>query len=504
LSKRYLMRALVSLSDAASVEKRELLTVDLPESNLSGMLFQLRMSVWRRLCEFAEDVQVPLQSRIFSLEILESIRSGKVLRQDLWRPVLHEDDNIRFNWGKWEAEGGSLDSVIHRDEAGEERGNVGNSVNVLLALKSTHIINGHWPDMEVTSSDLSSAEAAITFFNRLLDGTSSLGHAKSLKALLEQWDTIYGSGHWQGEESRVSTPRTPRAEEKEDWGEGWEEFGENSFTVHVLHTCWKVTIQKLTELGGLREALSSLDAALLHPTGVLLLEDEVRELVASTSVSNPSAALQLSLLLPYSSCQIQGLEVLEEKLASAHDKSSGLADPSIGVAVNQELMALVLSSGLLTSVADKPSFNAVFSGLCEFLGQLALQAQELQLSMKPSLNECLVSADNVPFCAVAFPFFVAELTKLKKFGQAGALVLQVMRVHPALATWNAAYIALQRYLSTQADGASVDSVTRRGSHFLRNEDVLQAGHLKNTVHSLTCRLEEVLKSALKTLSKDMN
>ncbi|CAM6100690.1 unnamed protein product [Calypogeia fissa] len=506
--KRTLMRALVSLSSDNASVKRESNLAGEADLSASDLLYKVRCSVWRQLCQFAEDLQVPLQTRIFILELLESIRNGKVLRQDFWRPVLLGDEDIRISWGKWEAEGGSLSSIIQRDDIREERVSGGSSINILAALKSTHIISGHWHGWEVTANDLGDPQAASSFFNNLLDGTSSLGHAKILKALLEEWEKVFGFGHWKGDEIEDVTLK--EEDDKEDWGEGWEEFSENNWAVHTLHSCWKATLQKLTEWGGLREALSVLDTALLHPTSVLVTEGEAQELVAAVGEFNPSAALQLSLLLPYNPPQVHGLRLLEEKLKIVGDRSSHPLVQSNkteggqgGNLVTQDLTALILSSGLLSSIADDPSWNTIFSALCELLGQLALQGQELQLSMKPSLNECIVSVDNVPFCALAFPFFVGELTKSKKYGQAGALVLQVMRVHPALATWNAAYIALKRYLSSQADGASVESISGRGRHYLNKQEVLQLGHLKNTVQSLTLRLEEVLRSALKTLSNDM-
>ncbi|KAG6557446.1 hypothetical protein Mapa_000718 [Marchantia paleacea] len=499
--KKRLVRALVSLSSDVLSSEEETSAAPVQDANSTEMLSRVRHVVWQKLCKFAEDLRAPLPTRIFVLELLEAIKMGKVPRKDFWRSCQLGDEDLIISWGTWETEGANLEPNLKQEKGQEEKLPAAKAVNALLALRSTQIISSLWPTMEVTSAELASSEAATSFFNLLVDSTVSSEHATALKALLVEWEAAFGFEHKSGDRKEATT-KDDATEEwgGEDWGEGWEDFGETNWTVHTLHSCWKATLQKLVEWSSLPQALSVLDAALLHPTKVLVSEKDTEDLVAAVGESNPSAALQLSLLLPYSSAQEHGIQLLEQELKSRGSKTDATSN-----SLNQDLIALVLSSGLLTTVASNQSMTRVYSALCQSLGHLALQFQELQISTKLSMRDCIVSSDNVPLSVVAFPFFVGELTKAKQYAQAGALVLQFMRVHPGLTTWNAAYMALQRYLKTQADSASVETTVRRGKMSTRYQGQWrQLDHLKNTTDSLICRLEETLRSALKTLAKDMN
>ncbi|KAL3677465.1 hypothetical protein R1sor_027413 [Riccia sorocarpa] len=496
VEKRKLVRALVSLGDSSSVDTEKEIPPVEEDTALAERLNTVRCAVWMKLCEFAEDLDTPLPTRIFVLELLEAIKLGKVPRKgDFWRSFqLDDGEAVIISWGHWEAEVGNAARGLTKEEARgpEERSQ---PVNALLALRSTHIISSLWPSEKVTSAELSTPEAASSFFSRLLETTSSSEHAVALRALLMEWEVAFGFDHTTGGEKKKESS-SPTSDAGENWGEGWEDFGESNWLVHTLHSCWKSTLLKLVERGRLAEALETLDSALLHPTKVLLSQEDADDLVAVVGSSSPTAALQLSLLLPYNSAQEHALQSLEQVLSKGE-----------GLTIKQDVIALVLSSGLLPTIANDETLPRVYSALCRSLGHLALQVQELQVSVKKlSMADCIVSSDNVPLSVVAFPFFIGELVKARQYAQAGALVLQFMRVHPALTTWNAAYGALQRYLNTEAHGASVEAILKRGK---LGESRIQRGcvvlsYLKNTTDSLVCRLEETLRSALKTLVKDMS
>ncbi|KAL2652320.1 hypothetical protein R1flu_020448 [Riccia fluitans] len=487
--KNKLVRALVSLGDFSPGDtEKEVPPVEEEDAALVEMLNTVRNAVWVKLCDFAEDLDSPLPTRIFVLELLEAIKLGKVPRKDFWRSCQLGDEDVIISWGKWEAQRANSVPGLKKQEDGPEEKS--QPVNALLALRSTQIISSLWPSTKVTSAELATPETASSFFFRLVETISSAKHAVAMRDLLVEWEAAFGFDHTTGEKKESSSPK-----DGEDWGEGWEDFGESNWTVHTLHSCWKYTLLKLVEWNRLAEALGTLDSALLHPTKVLLSQEDTDDLVAVIGKSSLTAALQLSLLLPYSSAQEHALQSLEQSLKGED------------FTLKQDIIALVLSSGLLTTIAnDETTLPRVYSALCRSIGHLALQVQELQVSKKNlSMADCLVSSDNVPVSVVAFPFFIGELVKAKQYAQAGALVLQFMRVHPALTTWNAAYAALQRYLNTEAHDASVEAIVRRGRlGDSRRQRGCTLFYLKNTTDSLVCRLEETLRSALKTLAKDMS
>lgn len=107
--------------------------------------------------------------------------------------------------------------------------------------------------------------------------------------------------------------------------------------------------------------------------------------------------------------------------------------------VDSDLLGLVLAHGLLPKIALEAG-APLLHALCLAVTPLARDQQQLLLS-----NDSQTPGVN-PLAAVAFSCLVAELAACQMYGFAGALVLQYLRVPPALATWDGAPEALLRYL----------------------------------------------------------
>jgi hypothetical protein len=340
-------------------------------------------------------------------------------------------------------------------------------------------------------------------------------HVLMLQSLLEEWDALFEpeSG------GAAASVQGNRPGETEEWGEleewgGWEECSDE-LSVHVLHACWASTIERLALGGCIAEALQILDGALVHPSMALVTQDEAQQLVAKVGACNVVSCLKIALLLPYPAPQTQALSQLEDELdgnsspemieisKGGNDiESFDVKNSSANVVVDKEVVGLLLSSGLLPNVVGDARLTSVFRALCEALTPLAqeLQLHQLEIMQSSGLPEQSRSdrEKDFPLFTFAFPLFVAELTRAKFYPVAGALVLQFMRVPPALATWNAAYAALKQYLEVQVESQ------KEAQKLSMSLDQGAPQLLPYTMQNLSSRVKELPQAALDVLSKDMN
>lgn len=438
-----------------------------------NLLSETREHVWQRLTDYAHNLQVPERMRISVLELQSAFRTGQLVGRD----------GLPLIWSDWDA------SSIEQPEKPEEQ--VGKSTGTdifqsqsdLVIFKSTELVRPLWPDREITSDDLATVDAATSWFTDLLADASTNEHLLALSSLLKEWNVIF-----EGE----STKESSEADDGSEWGEGWEEC-DNDIKIHALHLCWKSILKKLTVAGLLRDALQVLDGSLAHPSTALLTEAEADELVSNVKSHDTSSALKLSLLLPYNSLQMTMLGVLEDELSanSQMDSFQGgvqseTANPKT-TQVDEELVGLVLAAGVLPTVAGNSRFPRLFDALCWTLGLLAGQLQNHQLE---EVQGSSVTVQDSPLYLVAFPLFVAELTRARLYPVAGALVLQFMRVPPSLTVWSAAYTALKRYLEFLSE-LNTDANARRSLY------------LPSTMQHLADRMKEAPQAGLAVLAKDM-
>lgn len=475
--------------------------VDMKDEDERGRKLQhnVQQQVWQRLSKFAHDLQVPLRLRIDVLELLEATRLGKLPRCK----------GVFTSWGS------NWDSESQQHGGGSWGGESFQSKSDLAALKSTELISHLWPGRQVSSEDLVTAEAATCLFSSLLADATSMEHVSMLRSLLEEWDALFEpeSG------GAAASVQGNRPGETEEWGEleewgGWEECSDE-LSVHMLHACWASTIERLALGGCIAEALQILDGALVHPSMALVTQDEAQQLVAKVGAHNVVSCLKIALLLPYPAPQTRALSQLEDELdgnsspemieisKGGNDiESFDVKNSSANAVVDKEVVGLLLSSGLLPNVVGDAGLTSVFRALCEALTPLAqeLQLHQLEIMQSSGLPEQSRSdrEKDFPLFTFAFPLFVAELTRAKFYPVAGALVLQFMRVPPALATWNAAYAALKQYLEVQVE-------SQKGAQKLSMSlDQGAPQLLPYTMQNLSSRVKELPQAALDVLSKDMN
>ena len=442
-----------------------------------NLLFESRQLVWQRLSDYAHNLQVPTHMRISVLELQEAFRVGELTGQD----------ELPIIWSGWDTP--SIEQV------GGTRGtDIFQSQNSLVALKSSELVRPLWSDRQITSDDLATVDAATAVFTNLLADASTDEQFLALSSLLKEWNAIFEA---------ESTEENSEVDDGSGWGEGWEEC-DDDVKIHALHLCWKALLQKLMVVGRLKDVLQVLDGALSHPSPCILTEAEADELLSSIKSHDTSSALKVSLLLPYNSLQLTMLGLLEDELSDSsqidmmesfqggfHSGTSSRKDALLS-SVDEELVGLLLSAGVLSTVAGNSRFPRLFAAVCRALGLLAGQLQNHQLE---ELQGSSVTVQDNHLYLMAFPVFVPELTCARLYSVAGALVLQFMRVPPSLGVWSAAYTALKRYLEAlcefHTDAERYVASSRRSLY------------MPYTMQRLADRMKEAPRSGLAVLAKDM-
>ncbi|XP_031271389.1 MAG2-interacting protein 2 [Pistacia vera] len=452
-------------------------------------LKRVRHVVWERVAKFSDNLQLPSNVRVYALELLQSItgRNIKGFPSELQSNVLP--------WEGW-------DELLTTSKTSETTANSGLSeqtdtssrfTNTLVALKSTQLVAAISPSIEITPDDLLNVDTAASCFSKLCGAASIDPHFDSLVTILEEWEGLFVI------RDEVAAEEASTAENNwnsDDWEEGWESFQEvepvekkkkeNSLTVHPLHACWVEIFKKFITVARCKDVLRLIDHSLSTSNGILLDEDDARSLNEILLGVDCFSALKLVLLLPYEAIWLQALNVVEEKL-----KQGGISDT---IGRDHELLMLVLSSGVISTIITKSSYGTIFSYLCYLVGNFSRQLQEAQIirQTKGGRNKSgNIAEDLLLFRKILFPCFISELVKADQQILAGFLITKFMHTNAFLSIINVAEASLHRYLE-------------RHLQQLQLEDEMSFDEtLKNTGSSLRGKLGSLIESALHTLSANV-
>eukprot|EP01018_Ginkgo_biloba_P007103 Gb_24496 [translate_table: standard] len=512
LNSRSLHNVLSSLTGVVH-EDEEVEALD-PMGDEFILLQKVRREVWAKLSAFAEDLQLPNQVRVYALELLQCI-AGRDCKQ-----AFGTQDDTLLCWDGWDA----FQSSGMETSGQESKKNVHRFTSILVALKSTELISAFWPGVEVCGEDLVTVDSAVSLFRALASNAISQSHISALGSLLKEWEGLFDTDNEISENTQTQySEETTDAQDgwNEDvWDDGWETFQDPKVAteektkrvaaVHTLHTCWMILLEKLIEQCQLEEVLQLLAETCSNKNTALLTEDEAQKLTAMLAKIQPVLALKSALLLPYNSLWFQSLKIVEDKLkqTSIHGmKGEESNTTEILNDINQSddgvdcgLIALILSVGHMPSLAGDPKFSTVFSYTCTLLGRLARLLQESHLCvLRKEDRDCISRMHDrgaLLFSSVAFPYFIAELTRGKQYFLAGALVLQFMHAPTALNSINAVHVALKKYLEKESQAEHMkQQYPMDGLAF--------PCYLKFTMEGLKDKLGIVLKSAFCILSEDL-
>ncbi|OVA20645.1 Secretory pathway Sec39 [Macleaya cordata] len=420
------------------------------EGNLED-LKRVRYAVWGRLGTFSDNMQLQSHIRVYALELMQSI-TGRNLR-GLPAELL---SNVQ-PWEGWDE--------LCFSTAGNETANQvtltpnqldssNRFTSTLVALKSTQLAATISPSIEVIPDDLLTLESAVSCFMNLSGAANTEAQFEALQHILEEWEGLFISERDEKDEkdSGEATDVGNNNWSGDEWDEGWESFQEEqpvekqekkeeAISVHPLHRCWMEVIKKLIFLNQFADVLKLIDRSLSKSNIILLDEEDVQSLTLGI---DSFIALKLVLLLPYQAIHLQCLEAVEAKLKQEGSGGKFDGDP--------ELFTLLLSSGIISTVATNSAYSATFSYVCYSAGKFSRLCQESQLSELKSRGRERSKTDEsnfIIFRTVLFPCFVSELVKAKQPVLAGFLVSRFMHTNATLSLINVVEASLRRYLEGQ-------------------------------------------------------
>ncbi|CAN7101395.1 unnamed protein product [Brassica rapa subsp. narinosa] len=468
-------------------------------SNLEGNLDELkrvRLVVWEKLVIFSENLELPSQVRVYSLELMQFI-SGKNIKgssSELQSNVIPWDGSAELLLSRQKTED-TLDQALLPDQAdGSSR-----LTNTLVALKSSQIaVASISPGLEISPEDLSSVETSVSCFSKLSAAVTTASQAEALLAILEGWEELF-----EAKKADLLLPSNEATDEGDDWGDdawndGWEtlqelepeekEKKEYVVAAHPLHSCWLDIFRKYISLGMPEHVLRLIDGSLEKPEEVLLEETEAESLTGILAGTDPYLALMISLLFPYERIRSQCLSVVEDKL-----KQEGL--PELSSQNHHNVLLLVIYSGTLSTIISNSSYGSVFSFICYLVGKLSREFQEERIREAGNKEASTSSERRLLSCfgELMFPCFISGLVKAEQQILAGFLVTKFMHSNPSLSLINVAEASLRRYLEKQVESLE-DSFG----------ETTEVETLKNTVSSLRVDSKEVIRSALTSLSSCTN
>ncbi|XP_019090516.1 PREDICTED: MAG2-interacting protein 2-like [Camelina sativa] len=468
-------------------------------SNLEGNLEELkrvRLVVWEQLVIFSENLELPSQVRVYSLELMQFI-SGKNIKgssSELQSNVMPWDGSAELLSSMQKTEA-TLNQALPDQADGSSR-----LTNTLVALKSSQIaVVSIAPGLEITPEDLSSVETSVSCFSKLSSAVTTASQAEALLAILEGWEELFEA---KKAELLPSNEATDQGSDwsNDDWNDGWETFQEPEpmekekkeyiVSAHPLHSCWLDILRKYIALCMPENVLRLIDGSLQKPEEVLLEENEAESLAGILASTDPFLALKISLLLPYERIRSQCLNVVEEQL-----KQAGI--PELSSQSHHEVLLLVIYSGTLSTIISDSCYGSVFSFLCYLIGKLSREFQEERIRQADTRESNASSKKRFMSCfgELLFPCFVAELVKANQQILAGFLVTKFMHSNPSLSLINVAEASLRRYLEKQLESLE---------HLDDSADNSELETLKNTISSLRGTLKEVIRPALVSLSTCTN
>ncbi|XP_020112692.1 MAG2-interacting protein 2 [Ananas comosus] len=444
----------------------------------------IRSKVWEKVSNFSEDMRLESQFRVYALQLLQCItgKNLKTLPPELTSQV--------EPWESW-------DEPFTSNDVTTERADAPSSItSTLVALKSTQLVAAISPHSEITPENLSTVESAVSCFLHFSESASSVEDLNVLQAVLEEWEQLFLNKEEDHDQTHES-PKDLNNWSSDEWDEGWETLPEDlgsmvkkqdgPVSVHPLHSCWTEIMKRLVGLHELRTVVNLLDQSLSKPI-ILLDEDEAHSLYQIVVEVDCFMALKLLLLLPYEGLRFQCLQLVENKMREGTiSNESNTKD--------YELLALILSSGIVGKIANEPAYRKVFSSICYLAGNLARICQNNLLVKSKGEKNREKGNDSLLFVMILLPYFVSELICGGQHLVAGAVVSRWMHTHTSLGLVDVVGASLRRYL----DGLVVQ-VQREGDAELGLVGADNSfSSISFTVSRLRSKLVTLLQSALLAL-----
>ncbi|XP_027353280.1 MAG2-interacting protein 2 isoform X1 [Abrus precatorius] len=448
----------------------------------------VRHVVWERMVQFSDNLQLPSSIRVFVLELMQFI-SGKNIK-GFSAEILA---NVQ-PWEEWnELLYASRNSETDVDKQSPHcKDSSSRFTNTLIALKSSQLVALISPSIEITPDDLLNADTAVTCFLRLCGEASDDLHFDALLAILEEWDGLFTAG----KDGETTAEASDGANDwnNDAWDEGWESLEEvdnpekektaDSVFVHPLHLCWAEIFRKLITVARFTDVLRLIDQSSFKPNGMLLDEDDASRLTQIALGIDCFLALKLTLLLPFKTLQLQCLVAVEDSTRQGIPQTRSK---------DYELLILILSSGILTSITSDSTCGTTFSYICYLVGNLSNQCQQALVSGR-GINNSEDHDQLLLFRRILFPNFISELVKADQHVLAGFLVTKFMHTNESLNLINIAGASLSRYLEMQLPLLQVNEFPVEKT----------CRTLKNTVSRLRGSLSNLIQSVLPLLSASVN
>lgn len=459
------------------------------EGDLEDMKL-VRRQVWERISKFSDNLQLPGSVRVYALELMQFLTgtNSKGFSAE-----------IQSNLTPWEG----WDEVHYTNEKSETTANEALTdhndtsarlTSTLVALKSSQLVATIMPTVEITPDDLLNSETAASCFLKLSGVTETDSHIDALLAILGEWERLFMAK----QDEKVSAEASDEGNgwNDDNWDEGWESFQDvepleeektGSFpSVHPLHVCWMEIFKKLIMFSRFKDVLGLIDQS----NAILLNEEGARSLSQVLLEKDCFMALKLVLLLPYEALQQQCLVFVEDKL-----KQGGFTG---AIGQDNELLMLIFSSGIISSIILKSSYGTTFSFICYLVGSFSYKCQEAQLSRlmhKASEEGDDNERDLQVFRRILFPYFVSELVKADQQLLAGLIVTKFMHTNASLSLVNIAEASLARFLERQLHVLESDKLVL--------DEISSRQTLKNNVLRVRGKLETLIQSALSLLSTNV-
>lgn len=456
-------------------------------SKLEGDLKVLqcvRHVTWEKMVQFSDNLQLPSSVRVFVLELMQFI-SGKNIKGFSTEILANvqpweEWDELLYAGRKSETD---VDKQLpdHRDSSSR-------FTNTLVALRSSQLVTSISPSIEITPDDLLNADTAVSCFLRLCGEANEDLHFDALVAILEEWDGLFTMG--QSGETTAEASDGGNDWNKDDWDEGWESLEEvdnpekkemeESVSVHPLHACWAQIFRKFLSLSRFSDVLRLIDQS-LKSNAMLLDEDDARSLSERALSLDCFLALKMTLMLPYKTLQLRCLGAVEDSVRQGIPQTRSK---------DSELLILILSSGILTSIATDSTYGTTFSYLCYMVGNLSNQCQQALVSGRGFTRNEDNENQLLLFRRILFPNFISELVKADQHVLAGFIVTKFMHTSESLSLINIANASLNRYLERQLHMLQVNEFPVE----------MTCKTLRNTVTRLRGKLGNLIQTTLPLLS----
>ncbi|KAG9133977.1 hypothetical protein Leryth_004679 [Lithospermum erythrorhizon] len=461
-------------------------------------LRNVRLAVWEKLAEFSENLQIPSHTRVQVLELMQYIADSDRQRKGMF-PVAHSDVTPWEGWEDLQYTNASQKNSTKDGLEDAAADGTNRFTNTLIALKSSQLVSTISRSLEITPEDLSSVESAVSCFHEVSEVALSESHIGSLRAMLKEWENLFTSRETETGSNNLADVESNW--NNDDWdNEGWEDFQEepvekettedSALSVHPLHACWALFFRKVIIMSQFEGLINLVDKSKAQTSQTLLDEDDVSSLSQTLLELDCFLAVKFALLFPYEAVQLQCLDACENKL-----KREGMSDK---IGEDRQLFPLVLSSGIVSAIITRPSYNTTFSCLCYLVGNFSRQCQETLLSShKHGISEDGESgAKNFVylFTRVLFPCFLAELVKADQQILAAFLLTKYMHTNASLSLISVADVSLRKYLERQVEMVQNDEIML---------DETNCGSILNTLSGLRLRLGSLLRSSLSLLTADV-